>query len=95
MVVVPAGSFMMGSPENEPERSSDEDQVRVSIAAPFAVGKYAVTFDEWDACDRDTDLILVAGPLRLVLGRPHHEAPRRHHHHLGAVWAVLEGVTRL
>ena len=50
MVVVPAGSFMMGSPENEPERSSDEDQVRVSIAAPFAVGKYAVTFDEWDAC---------------------------------------------
>ncbi len=40
----------MGSPENEPKQSSDEDQVRVSIAAPFAVGKYAVTFDEWDAC---------------------------------------------
>jgi formylglycine-generating enzyme required for sulfatase activity len=50
MVVIPAGTFTMGSPANEPQRSSDEVQVRVSIAAPFAVGKYAVTFDEWDAC---------------------------------------------
>jgi formylglycine-generating enzyme required for sulfatase activity len=51
MVVVPAGSFTMGSPDFESERErSNEDQVRVSIAAPFAVGKYAITFDEWDAC---------------------------------------------
>jgi formylglycine-generating enzyme required for sulfatase activity len=50
MVVVPAGSFTMGSPSNEPERNYDEVQIRVSIATPFAVGKYAVTFDEWDAC---------------------------------------------
>jgi formylglycine-generating enzyme required for sulfatase activity len=27
--------------------------VRVSIPAPFAVGKYAVTFDEWDTCLAD------------------------------------------
>src|SRR5262245_35538870 len=46
MVVVPAGTFAMGSPANEPERSADEAQVRVTIAARFAVGKYAVTFDE-------------------------------------------------
>src|SRR5215475_3594902 len=44
----------MGSPSNEPGRYSDEDQVRVSIAAPFAVGKFAVTFDEWDACAADS-----------------------------------------
>ncbi len=50
MVVVPAGSFMMGSPKDEPGRASDEDQVRVTIAKPFAVGAYEVTFDEWDAC---------------------------------------------
>jgi len=50
MVVVPAGIFTMGSPANELERSNDEGQVRVSIAAPFAVGRFAVTFDEWDAC---------------------------------------------
>ena len=50
MVVVPAGRFTMGSRANEPERPSDETQVRVSIAVPFAVGRFAVTFDEWDAC---------------------------------------------
>ena len=53
MVVVPAGRFTMASPANEPARKSDEAQVRVSIAAPFAAGKYAVTFDEWDACIAD------------------------------------------
>ena len=51
MVIAPAGSFTMGSPESEPERYSDEGpQHRVKIGRPFAVGKYAVTFAEWDAC---------------------------------------------
>jgi formylglycine-generating enzyme required for sulfatase activity/uncharacterized caspase-like protein len=55
MVVVPAGSFTIGSPASEPQRSksNDEVQIRVSIPAPFAVGKYAVSFDEWDACVAD------------------------------------------
>ncbi len=51
MVVVPAGSFMMGSPDSEGERDNDEGPVHeVTIAKPFAVGVYEVTFDEWDAC---------------------------------------------
>jgi formylglycine-generating enzyme required for sulfatase activity len=51
MVVMPAGSFLMGSPESEPSRSDDEGpQHKVTIARPFAVGRYAVTFDEWDRC---------------------------------------------
>lgn len=51
MVVVPAGDFMMGSPENERHRRDNEDSLHsVSIANPFAVGIYEVTFDEWDAC---------------------------------------------
>ncbi len=51
MVVVPAGSFMMGSPSSEEGRDDDEGpQHRVTIPAPFAVGKYEVTFAEWDAC---------------------------------------------
>ena len=51
MVVVPSGSFMMGSPASEPERDGDEGPVhRVKIPAAFAVGKYEVTFEEWDAC---------------------------------------------
>jgi formylglycine-generating enzyme required for sulfatase activity len=53
IVVMPAGRFMMGSPANEPQRLNSETQVQVSITAPFAVGKYAVTFDEWDACVAD------------------------------------------
>jgi formylglycine-generating enzyme required for sulfatase activity len=43
----------MGSPANEPLRDKNEVQVRVSIAAPFVVGRFAVTFDEWDACVAD------------------------------------------
>ena len=51
MVVVPAGSFMMGSPSHEEGRDGDEGPVhRITIPAPFAVGKHEVTFDEWDAC---------------------------------------------
>ena len=51
MVVVAAGSFMMGSPETEEGRWSDEGpQHRVTIGSPFAVGVYEVTFAEWDAC---------------------------------------------
>ena len=54
MVVVPAGSFLMGSPASEPGRSDDEGpQHLVTIANPFAVGKFEVTFDEWDACVRE------------------------------------------
>jgi formylglycine-generating enzyme required for sulfatase activity/uncharacterized caspase-like protein len=53
MVVVPAGSFTMGSPSNEPRLLVIDEQVRVSISAPFAVGRFAVTFDEWDACVSD------------------------------------------
>src|SRR5438132_190822 len=51
MVVVPPGAFTMGSPEDELERSSDEGpQHRVTIARRFAVGRFALTFSEWDAC---------------------------------------------
>jgi len=49
MVVIPAGSFLMGSPENEDGRSgSEEPQHRVRFATPFALGKYPVTFEEYD-----------------------------------------------
>ncbi len=51
MVVVPAGSFMMGSPGSEDRRSDWEGpRHRVTIGSPFAVGVYEVTFAEWDAC---------------------------------------------
>jgi formylglycine-generating enzyme required for sulfatase activity len=54
MIVVPPGSFTMGSPEGEPGHMATEiPQHKVTIAKPFAVGRYAVTIDEWDACVAD------------------------------------------
>jgi formylglycine-generating enzyme required for sulfatase activity len=54
MVVVPAGSFAMGSPANEEGNASDElPQHAVTFARQFAVGRFALTFDEWDACAAD------------------------------------------
>ena len=48
LVVVPAGSFTMGSPSSEEGRWDDEGpQHRVTIPEPFAVGKYEVTRGEF------------------------------------------------
>jgi len=49
MVVIPKGSFFMGSPPGEEGRSDDEGpQHRVTIGYRFALGKYAVRFSEYD-----------------------------------------------
>lgn len=51
MVALPAGRFLMGSPEDEKGRDFTEGpQVEITIAKPFAVGKYELTWDEWEAC---------------------------------------------
>ena len=50
MVVIPPGSFKMGSPVDEKDRSDNEGpQHEVTIPYRFAVGRFAVTFEEWDA----------------------------------------------
>jgi formylglycine-generating enzyme required for sulfatase activity len=54
LVVVPAGSFTMGSPTSEAGHSDREGpQHTVKIAKSFAVGRFAVKFGEWDACVAD------------------------------------------
>jgi formylglycine-generating enzyme required for sulfatase activity len=51
MIVVPAGSFVMGAPAGEAGRFDREGPRRkVTIERPFAAGKFEVTFAEWDVC---------------------------------------------
>ncbi|CAB3733170.1 Hercynine oxygenase [Paraburkholderia rhynchosiae] len=47
MVALPAGSFAMGSSSDDP---SEKPVHRVTIGAPFAIGKYEVTVEQWNAC---------------------------------------------
>jgi formylglycine-generating enzyme required for sulfatase activity len=49
MVIVPAGSFTMGAPTAEEVAIEREDEVRVTISQPFAVGRFAVTRGEFAA----------------------------------------------
>jgi formylglycine-generating enzyme required for sulfatase activity len=52
MVVIPAGRFRMGDLTGKGD--VDEGPVRVvTLAAPLAVGRTEVTFEEWDACVTD------------------------------------------
>ena len=47
MVVIPAGTFLMGS-----NRGKDRELPvkKVKISRPLAVSRYEVTFNQWDAC---------------------------------------------
>jgi formylglycine-generating enzyme required for sulfatase activity len=51
MMVVPAGTFEMGSPQMDRQANTNEfPQHLVTIAKPFAVSKFELTYAEWDAC---------------------------------------------
>jgi formylglycine-generating enzyme required for sulfatase activity len=55
MVAVPAGKFMMGtSAASGTQASNDETpQHGVTIAKPFALGRFEITLDDWKACVSD------------------------------------------
>ena len=61
MVVIPPGGFTMGSIAKERRTLKvlpmfdrmEQPRHRVTIAYRFAVARYAVTFDQWDACVDD------------------------------------------
>ena len=50
MVVIPAGEQTVGSNDSD---QNERPPYTVVIAKPFAVGKFEVTFAEWDACISD------------------------------------------
>lgn len=45
--LIPAGTFLMGSPQDEPERGRDEQQHSVTISRPFYMGATLVTAAEY------------------------------------------------
>ena len=50
MVLIPAGEFLMGSPDSDKMAASgDKPQHRVRITRPFYLGKYLVTQEQWEA----------------------------------------------
>ena len=51
MVFIPPGEFWMGSRDGEGAPDGSEyPRHKVKIDKPFAVGKFEVTWDEWEAC---------------------------------------------
>ncbi len=74
MVVIPAGKFVMGTPETEANRREHEHLHEVTIARPFAVSRTEVTWDQWEACVRDGMCDGVA--VETALRTPAAPAPR-------------------
>jgi formylglycine-generating enzyme required for sulfatase activity len=74
MVVVPAGSFVMGEVRTQNSGETPSGQMltsnspphEVAIAKPFAVSKFQLTYDEWDACAAYGDC---AADIRDAFGR--------------------------
>ncbi len=54
MVAMPTGVYGMGAPPLDQGRPYDEGELRrVEVTQPFAMGKFEVSFDEWDACVKE------------------------------------------
>jgi formylglycine-generating enzyme required for sulfatase activity len=47
LVLIPSGSFVMGSHEFEPGRPDEKPQHRVTISKPFYLGIYEVSQEQW------------------------------------------------
>lgn len=68
MVVIPSGSFLMGSPEGEEGRTETEGpQHQVTIAYRFAIGRYAVTVGEYGQFIKETGRY-ASGGMRVRTG---------------------------
>ena len=50
MVTVPGGTFVMGSPDTEANRTGNEGPQREVTLASFAISKTEVTQDQWQLC---------------------------------------------
>ncbi len=65
MVVLPAGTFTMGTPEDEVGREPDEGPMHeVTFAKPFAMSRFQITAGEWDSYVRQTGVKIADGDTR-------------------------------
>ncbi|EJM91361.1 hypothetical protein PMI34_02488 [Pseudomonas sp. GM74] len=65
MVVLPAGTFTMGTPDDEVGREPDEGPMHeVSFEKPFAMSRYQITAGEWAQYMKETGITLPDGDTR-------------------------------
>ncbi len=82
MVLIPPGSFTMGSPDDEPNRDADEGPAhQVMIAQSFAMGRTEVTRGEFGAFIKATDyepvaqcMVWTGAKLEMVPGKSWQDA---------------------
>jgi formylglycine-generating enzyme required for sulfatase activity len=68
-VQIPAGSFMMGSADSDPEAGSNEKpRHRVTLSKPFYLGKFEVTLAQWQA-------VMAASPYGGPRSNPFYDLP--------------------
>ncbi len=57
MVPIPGGTFLIGSPENEPGRSGDESPQRTVEIEPFWMSRCEITWDAYDTWGEGIDML--------------------------------------
>jgi len=87
MVVIPAGSFIIGSPENEPGRFPEEGPQRKINIKQFAVGKFDITKGQWASFVKETNRPATGGCSWAALpgdtGKPWNPNPAASWNHIG------------
>ncbi|MNG60434.1 Serine/threonine-protein kinase pkn1 [compost metagenome] len=83
MVVLPTGSFTMGTPDDELGRQDDEGPLhQVTFTRAFAISRFQVLAGEWDSFIKDTGYNMPDGdkrPGRLCkAGKPSYPITARH-----------------
>ncbi|HEX4196817.1 MAG TPA: SUMF1/EgtB/PvdO family nonheme iron enzyme [Caulobacteraceae bacterium] len=63
MVVLPAGRFSMGSPDNQAMHTPDESPAHPVTVESLAMGRFDITFDDWAACVRAQRCQNVTAPV--------------------------------
>jgi len=75
LVVLPAGTFTMGTPDDELGRQDDEGPLHeVTFKKPFAISRFQVLQGEWNVWLKDTGYVMPDGDKRpgreCIAGKP-------------------------